>query len=207
MKKTFYFGLLATFIIGGLTACNTATNTNSNSNRMNASSANNSSSTAGNMVNSVSNTISNSSAALTTFSPDDFMKAAAEGGLAEVEMGRLAVTKAQNAEVKKFGQWMVDDHSKIDAEIKALAEKKNMTQPAGVGSNKSTVDELKGLSGAEFDKEYVEAMVDDHEEDVTAFQRQADNGTDPEVKAFAAKTLPVLKKHLEAIKAIQAKMP
>ena len=101
---------------------------------------------------------------------------------------------------------MVDDHSKANDELKALAAKKNVTLPANIGSHKSTLDELTGLSGAEFDKEYVEEMVDDHETDVAAFQRQADNGTDPEVKAFAAKTLPVLKKHLDAIKAIQAKM-
>jgi putative membrane protein len=68
------------------------------------------------------------------------------------------------------------------------------------------MDDLKGENGAEFDKEYVEQMVDDHEKDVAEFQKQADSSTDPDVKAFAAKTLPTLKKHLDAIKAIQAKM-
>ena len=88
-----------------------------------------------------------------------------------------------------------------------LAATKKITLPADIGSsNKSTLDKLKGLSGADFDKEYVKDMVSDHETDVKAFEKQADNSTDPEVKAFAAKTLPVLKKHLDAIKAIQSKM-
>jgi len=68
------------------------------------------------------------------------------------------------------------------------------------------MDELRAKTGADFDREYVEEMVDDHEEDVAAFEKQAQSATDPDVKAFAAKTLPVLKKHLDAIKAIQAKM-
>ena len=75
-----------------------------------------------------------------------------------------------------------------------------------MGSHKSTLDDLNKLSGAEFDKEYVDAMVEDHEDDVAAFEDQSKNATDPDVKAFAAKTLPTLKKHLEAIKGIQAKL-
>jgi putative membrane protein len=155
----------------------------------------------------VTNTISNAAASLTTPSAEEFMAMAAQSGMAEVEMGRLAATKAQNPEVKKFGQMMADDHGKANTELKALAAKENITLPTDLGSHKSTADELKGLSGAEFDQQYVEAMVDAHEDDVSAFQKQADSAADAEVKAFAAKTLPVLQKHLEAIKAIQAKMP
>ena len=103
---------------------------------------------------------------------------------------------------------MVDDHTKANTELKALAAKKNKTLPAELdSSHKSTMDDLKGKSGADFDQDYVEAMVDDHEEDVAAFEKQSQNSSDPDVKAFAAKTLPTLKKHLDAIKAIQAKMP
>jgi putative membrane protein len=101
---------------------------------------------------------------------------------------------------------MVSDHGKANEELMALAKKKNITLPTDAGSKKTDVDKLTGLKGAEFDREYIDMMVDDHEADVTAFERQATNGTDAEVKAFAAKTLPVLKKHLEAIKAIQAKL-
>jgi putative membrane protein len=132
---------------------------------------------------------------------------AAIGGMAEVELGKLASTKATNAEVKKFGQMMVTDHSAANNELKALAAKKGWKLPTDLdSSHKSTLDELKGESGSNFDKEYVEEMVDDHEEDVKAFENKANNATDPDLKAFAQKTLPVLRKHLDAIKAIQQKM-
>jgi len=134
------------------------------------------------------------------------MKEAAEGGMAEVEMGKLASQKAQNPDVKKFGQMMVTDHTAANTELKALAAKKNIALPADAGSHKSNMDALAKESGAGFDKAYVNDMVSDHEKDVSDFQKQADSSSDPDVKAFAAKTLPVLRKHLDAIKAIEAKM-
>jgi putative membrane protein len=135
------------------------------------------------------------------------MNDAALGGMTEVELGKLASTKATNPEVKKFGQMMVTDHSKANEELKALAAKKNFKLPTELdSSHKSMLDEMKGKSGGDFDEDYVEAMVDDHEDDVAAFEKQAQNSPDPDVKAFAAKTLPTLKKHLDAIKAIQSKM-
>ncbi len=190
-----------------LAACGGGTNTNVNVR------TNSSGSTMGNAMNTVSNTASNAANAvantatsMTTTSPDDFMKNAADGGLAEVEMGKLALKNAQDPEVKKFGQMMIDDHSKANTELKALAAKKNVTLPTDMGPYKSDLDDLGKLKGADFDKKYVDGMVDDHEDDVAAFEKQANSGADPDVKAFAAKCLPVLKKHLDAIKAIQAKM-
>jgi putative membrane protein len=199
------FGLAA----AGLTACggpaaNTNNAANMNTNR-GANNANNGS-TVGNAVNSVANTVSNAASALTTDSPDDFMKTAAHGGMAEVEMGKLAAQNAADPEVKKFGQQMVADHGKANTELKTLAGKKNVSLPADLGSHQSDLDELKGLSGADFDKAYVKAMVDDHETDVKEFESQANNSSDPDVKAFAAKTLPVLKRHLEAIQTINARI-
>lgn len=140
--------------------------------------------------------------------PDtEFMTEAAQGGMAEVELGRLAASKAQSPEVKNFGQKMVNDHSKANEELKALAARKNMSLPTALDEkHQALLDKLKGLSGAEFDKAYVEAMVDDHEEDVEAFKDEAENGEDADVKAWAAKTLPTLQSHLEMIKGIQAKM-
>ena len=207
MRRPFIYLVVATAGIFGAVACGpTSTTVNVNSNRSIANSAgstvNTVANSAGNAVNSVSNTISNMTNSSSASSADDFMTEAAQGGMAEVQLGKLAASKAKDPEVKKFGQMMVDDHTKANNELKTVAAKKNFTLPADIGSHKSTLDELTGLSGADFDKEYVEEMVDDHETDVAAFQKQADNGTDPDVKAFAAKTLPVLKKHLEAIKAI-----
>jgi len=142
-----------------------------------------------------------------TSQEESFWATAADGGMAEVEMAKLAIQKSQNAEVKKFAQMMVADHTKANNELKALAAKLKVTLPTEIGSrNRSTIDELNRLNGADFDREYVQAMLDDHEADVQLFEDTAEDESDPQAKAFAAKTLPVLRKHLEAIKAIDAKM-
>jgi len=168
--------------------------------------SNSNSNSNGSYVGNAANTLSNAASSMMTASPESFAKDAAEGGMAEVKMGQLAEKNAKDPEVKKFGQMMVTDHTKANDELKALAAKKNYQLPNDIGSNQSTYDKLSKLTGADFDKEYVEDMVSDHETDVKDFQREAENGTDPDVKAFAAKTLPTLQKHLDAIKAIQAKM-
>jgi len=162
-------------------------------------------STNGNMMNSNSMSMSNTGSN-TAVVQDNFWTKAAQGGMAEVELANLAVQKAQNADVKKFAQQMITDHTKANAELKSLAAKKNITLPTDIGSShKSAMDDLSRLSGADFDKKYVEMMVDDHEEDVDLFEDNTDN-SDADIKAFAAKTLPTLKAHLESIKAIQSKM-
>jgi putative membrane protein len=206
MKNLIIMGL-GTVLAGGLlTGCgnnpnpvNTARQSanetvNRNTNSVNTNSSVNNNST-------VTNTNSNSTAGM----QDNFWSNAAQGGMAEVELGKIAVQKAQNAEVKKFAQMMITDHSKANEELKALATKRNVVLPADIGSHKSTIDDLSKLSGAEFDKAYVKAMVDDHEEDVEFFEDKT-TSSDADIKAFTTKTLPVLKKHLEAIKAIQGKM-
>lgn len=138
---------------------------------------------------------------------EHFAKESAQGGLAEVQMGRLAAAQASNPAVKQFGQQMVDDHSKANNELLAVAARKNMTLPtAPTAEQQAEADKLAKLTGADFDKEYVAAMVKDHEHDVEDFQIQADKGNDPEVKAFAAKTLPTLQHHLQMIRDIKAKM-
>jgi putative membrane protein len=203
MKRNLAYTIVAFGIFLTLTGCTTNTNTNNAANTNRA----NSNSTLGNAANSVANAVSNAASAVTGTTDSDFLKEAGLGGMAEVEMGKLASTKAANAEVKKFAQMMVTDHSKANEELKALASRKGVTIPAELdSSHKATLDGLRSQVGADFDTEYVEAMVDDHEKDVKAFEDKAKNATDPDIKAFAEKTLPVLKKHLEAIKAIQSKM-
>jgi len=127
--------------------------------------------------------------------------------MAEVALSKIAAAKAQNADVKKFAQTMVTDHTKANTEMADLAKKKSMTLSTELNStHKSVVDKLNSLSGADFDKAYVDAMVTDHNDAVSLFQSVADNGADPDVKAWAAKTLPTLKSHQAMIKDIQAKM-
>ena len=136
-----------------------------------------------------------------------FMNDAAPGGMAEVELGKLAAQKAQNAEVKAFGQKMVEDHSKAGEELKALAAQKKVMLPADVlPTHKEVMAKLSKLSGADFDKEYVAAMVAAHEKDVAAFENVSKTAADADVKAFATKTLPTLKMHLEMVKGMADKM-
>jgi len=127
-----------------------------------------------------------------------FVTKAAEGGMAEVELGNLAVQKATNEKVKSFGQKMVDDHTKANNDLKSAVAGKGITLPGAIDS-KSEVQKqrLSNLSGAAFDRAYMEDMVRDHKEDVSEFQKESHSGTDPDVKAFASKTLPTLQEHLK----------
>ena len=193
-------GLSAFFMTG---CPGNATNGNMNSNRMMNSNMSNANMMNSNTMNSNMSNMNND----VSSNADKFMTEAAQGGMMEVELGKLAASKAQNPEVKAFGQRMVVDHGKAGEDLKALAAKKNIKLPTELsGGMKETVDRLSKLSGAEFDKEYVKLMVDDHDEDLEAFQDQADDAKDADVKAFAAKYAPVIKSHYDSIKAINDKM-
>jgi len=136
-----------------------------------------------------------------------FVMNAARGGMAEVEMGRVAASKATDADVKQFGQRMVDDHSKANDELKALAASKNVTLPAEpTAKQKADKARLDKLSGAAFDRAYMADMVMDHNKDVAEFQHAAATAADPDLKAWAAKTLPTLQDHQKSAKTINAKV-
>jgi putative membrane protein len=129
----------------------------------------------------------------------DFMRAAAEGGMEEVEMGRMAEQQGKSADVKAFGRRMVIDHSKANSELMALASRKGVKLPTHAPKKEK-------MHGDNFDKQYISDMVKDHEKDLAEFQREASNGSDPDVKAFATKNAKVIQKHLELAKADQAKL-
>ncbi len=129
---------------------------------------------------------------------NSFAKDAAEGGMAEVKMGQLAQSNAMNASVKMFGQRMVTDHTKMGDELKAVASRKNIALPSDISSKQElTYKTLSSKTGADFDKAYISDMVKDHEEDVAAFQKEANSGTDEDLKALASKALPTLQEHLK----------
>jgi len=136
-----------------------------------------------------------------------FMNDAAPGGMAEIELGRLAVRQAESKEVKQFAERVIADHSKAGEELKQLAQRKQVMLPQEVTpGHKEAMDELSVLRGAAFDRAYVTAMVENHMKDVTAFDAVSKGAVDADVKAFATKVLPTLKGHLEAIRGIAAKM-
>lgn len=128
-----------------------------------------------------------------------FMATAAADNLLETEVGRLAAQNGMSDGVKQFGQRLVDDHSKANEELRQLAAMKgNFTLPTQLDAKQTAaVNKLTKLSGAEFDREFVKMMVKDHQKAVSLFQKQSmTNVGDPDVKAFASKTLPTLQEHL-----------
>lgn len=135
-----------------------------------------------------------------------FVRKAAEGGIAEVELGKLATQKASSDEVKKFGQRMVDDHTKANDQLKQLAQQKGIALPTQPDAkDKATMQRLEKLSGEQFDKAYMNDMVKDHTKDVAEFQKESTSAKDPDVKNFAAQTLPTLQDHLKEAKSIAPK--
>jgi putative membrane protein len=136
-----------------------------------------------------------------------FVMMAAMGGMAEVEMGRLAAQKGASDEVRQFGQRMVDDHTRANEELMRVASSKAMTPPTTLDAkHQAAMQKLSAMSGEKFDKEYVKMMVSDHKKDVGEFQKEASGGKDADVKAFASSTLPTLQEHLQMIQRINDKM-
>jgi len=127
-----------------------------------------------------------------------FMQDAATGGTTEVELGRMAANKAASAQVRAFAERMVKDHGAANDELMELAKKKGVSLTTQLDpKHRAVVDRLGRLSGPEFDREYMRAMVDDHQADVTKFDREAKGGRDADVKSFALHTLPTLRQHLD----------
>jgi putative membrane protein len=142
-----------------------------------------------------------------TGSDKEFAMKAATGGMEEVEMGRLAARKASSADVKAFGQRMVDDHSKANDQLKALATQKGLTLPTALPADKKAhLDKMSKLSGAEFDRMYMGMMLKDHKKDVAEFEKEASKGKDSSLKSFAQNTLPTLREHLTLAQTTAAKV-
>lgn len=136
-----------------------------------------------------------------------FMTEAAQANLAEVDAGRLALGKTTNASVKEFAQHMVDDHSAANMELRALAAKKDFRLPETPDkSHLKKVAKLGEYSGGDFDRRYMEMMVDDHKEAVSLFDKNSTKASDPDVRAWAAKTLPKLSEHLKMSRDLFAKV-
>ena len=140
-------------------------------------------------------------------SDKDFANKAAEGGIMEVDLGQLAASKATSQDVKDFGNRMVTDHGKASDELKQLASNKGLTLPAQPGAEeKKTSDALSKKTGKDFDKAYISDMVKDHEKDAKEFEKASKDLKDPDLKAWASKTLTVVQDHLKMAKQIAGKL-
>lgn len=130
-----------------------------------------------------------------------FMMMAAKDGMKEVHMGQMAAQQGQSAEIKKLGTRIAADHTKANQQLMAIAAKKGIKPDT---SHK--MDKMSKKDMANFDQAWLGMMVNDHQKDIALFERQAQNGSDPDLRNFAKKTAPVLRKHLQMVQAAQKKM-
>jgi putative membrane protein len=136
-----------------------------------------------------------------------FTTQAAVGGMAEVELGKLALEKSSNPQVKEFATMMVKDHGMANTELMAIAQQKNITLPSTVDEeHKKKMDDLSKKTGADFDKAYVDAMVGGHKSTLKLMEDESRDGKDADLKAFATKTAPIVQSHLVMINKINDSM-
>lgn len=140
--------------------------------------------------------------------PDQqFGEHAAQDNQAEVELGRLAGQRAARDVVRQLGQRMVTDHSVANQELIALAQQKAIALPSGPTDEQRNIrDRLSALPGPEFDRAYLQEMIVDHQKDADEFEHEAQAGMDPDIKAWAAKTLPTIRQHLQMARAIHTQV-
>lgn len=143
------------------------------------------------------------------FSSDDksFLKDAAEGGNAEIAIANLALKKTARLDIKAFAHLIISDHEKANEQLKSIAAANQTEMPSGMGL-KYTAQKarLEALAERDFEKRYVNAMVDDHKAAIAVFEKEVQYGSDPDLKKLASMTLPTLKQHLSMASTIQGKM-
>jgi putative membrane protein len=134
-----------------------------------------------------------------------FVMKAAQGGKMEVELAQMAQQKSTNDAVKQLAQKIEQDHTQANKELMDVAKLRGVDVSSATPEAKSQAmkDKLSKLSGADFDKAYLKMMLSDHKKDIKEFERESNRGMDTDVKAFASKTLPALKEHLQMTENVQ----
>jgi putative membrane protein len=134
-----------------------------------------------------------------------FARKAAGGGMAEIELSKLAAQKTSDSKIKDFATMMVTDHSKAGDSLAAIAKNKSITLPSALDpEHQKKYDDLAATSGADFDKAYVKIMIADHKGALTLMQDESTTGKDADLKAFASKVVVTVQMHLDAINKINA---
>jgi putative membrane protein len=142
-------------------------------------------------------------------SDQTFMQKADEIDMAEAKLGKVAEQDATSRAVKKFGERMVQDHSRMNKELREIAGREGISLPRQLDQrHQALLDQLSQLKGIAFDRAYTRDMVSGHQKAIEQFEAEAKNGRDPQVKAWAEKSLPILREHLrlarDAVKDVQA---
>lgn len=192
MKKTTLNLMFIGTMFIGFSACNSNTTTNEDS---------------VDTAEKMNEAMTDNNATQLTEGDTEFAVMAADAGMTEVELGKLALSKSSNADVKQYAQMMVDDHTAANNKLMSIAASKQITLPTSISDkHKKHVEDMTKMSGKDFDKHYIAMMVDDHGEVVDAFKKENENTKDTDLKNFTSETLPVLMKHHDQAKALKDKM-
>jgi putative membrane protein len=140
-------------------------------------------------------------------SDKDFVRKAADGDMLEVSLGELARQQAESPDVRQFGQIMARDHTISSNKLLEISKKDNLAIPMDMDrQDHEMVQHLSGLKGRDFDRAYMKHMVQDQREDIKLFEQMANEGTNPDLKNYAARTLPTLREHLRTAQDIYRKI-
>jgi putative membrane protein len=145
------------------------------------------------------------SAAMTQLSAAEqsFVMNAAQGGMAEVELGRLAQQRGSSAQVRDFGRMMVQQHTQANSELMAISQRLGISPPNTLSPAAQAAEtRLQAAQGADFDRQYIEQQAASHLEQRALFQFAANNAQNPELRSFAQKTLPVIERHIDQLHTI-----
>ncbi|MBA9079263.1 MULTISPECIES: DUF4142 domain-containing protein [Rufibacter] len=136
-----------------------------------------------------------------------FVAEAASHNMLSAELGRLASSKAVNPGLKQFGQLLLDHHTQTNAQLKQIADLKNLITPTKLGNDHQDLyNDILSKTGAGFDQAYLEAVVENHEEIIKKYEEMANEGKDPELKSYAAKALPTLRAHVEQAEQLESQV-
>ncbi len=135
-----------------------------------------------------------------------FLEETAENGILEITIGEMAIRRASQDEVKEMGQRLVKNYTEFSGELAELARKMGVTLPQELGKeNKEKVEKLAGFSGALFNQEFLAEVIQDQKKEMSSFQEKAKHGKNPELKAWASKTLPKLEVNYLLARALKEK--
>jgi putative membrane protein len=134
-----------------------------------------------------------------------FVEQAAQGNVAEVQEGQLAMRQAASPAVREFGRWMFTDHTGMDKWLAVVAVREGLQVPTTPNQEQAQrLSRLQGLRGEQFDRTYIPDQVQDHERTIALFQREAQSGQNPQLKFFAQQAIPVLEQHLAEAQELQS---
>jgi putative membrane protein len=191
--------IILTLLIAGCSACNNSTSDSAKTDTGAATTEDHTSTT-------LDKDSTRGGAPATENTDSNFAVKASVGNMAEVVMGKLAVTHGGSKRVKDFGAMMIRDHTEAGDKLRQIASQKNIILPGILDKEEQKhVDDLQKKSGNDFDKMYMDMMLDDHKDDIKEFQKAGSNCKDADLKNFAITTLPVLEKHLDSAKAVTGK--